>query len=363
MLRFVALAAAVLAVLVAALLWWWMLPPVAAASTLAAAASRAPAGVDGMVVLATPTRLERWLMRHRQAAALLLLAGPEAGRAMGRLEPVALACARASRGPLLLWWRGDGTAIQVEATAGGRRALAELAAVKGLVVAVAGDAITIADKAGALGPPGDRTPPAGSGRHAALALAGGRWWWVDASRQRLQAVTGAGANPPVAEATTVAVTAAAARLLGAAGRGIGGRVAILVTPRAGWSFWLPGVEPSTIVQRLFGERRRDGGASGEAHRLGGSFGEVWVMLDDGVALASSRELLSRVRALGGEGEYGAVRGADLARALDRIAGLVEDVPGMGRQGRELRRADEQLRGLDAARWRLGGRGGTIIMEW
>lgn len=362
MLRFVALAAAILAVVVAAFLWWWMLPPAAPGMVLAAAAARAPADIDGMVVLAAPTRFARWLIRRRQATALLLVADPDAAQALGRLEPVALASARTASGPLVMWWRGDATAIQIDAAPGGRRALAELAAVKGLVVGTAGDAITIATEAGALGPPGRRAPPAKPGRYAGLALAGGRWWWVEVARERLRAVSGEAAIAPELEGASVAVTAAPARLLGLAGRGIGRRVAIIVAPSSGWAFWLRGVEPSPLLRRLFGERREGGGAS-EAHRLSGSFGEVWVVLDDGVALASSRELVTRVRSLGGEGEHGAVRGADLARALASLAGLVEDVPGMSRQGRELQRAGEQLRGLDAARWRVDPRGGTIIMEW
>jgi len=367
MLRAVAVALVAVTLAAAAAWWWWTAPALAPAAELAAALQWVPAPADGAVAIARPVRFGRWLFRHPQAAAVALVAAPDARRAGERLAPVARALAHAASGPLVVWWRSGEAAVAATVDAGARHGLAELAARAGLAAAEPGGAFAVATTPDLLaGGTGPATGVAGgaelAGDATALARVAGRSWRVRCAADALRATAGGPVAPPSGGAGSSAVTAAAGRLLGAAGLGrlgLGERAALLVGPDGGWALRLDDVRPSPELRRLLGG---DAGGAAAVHRSVGPFGEMWWRADDGLVLASGEAWLRRVAEVAA-GEAGSVRGAEVAAALRRVATALSDVPGFAARSQRLAAAADAVAGVRVARWRLDAAGGMIEMEW
>lgn len=359
--------ATALAALAIAALWWWGLPPAGDRATLATAAAAVPGDVDGLVVLASPTRLARWAAGHVQAAGLLLLADPAGRGAAVRLERAARAVAASAEGPVRLFWRGTNLAVAAEVPAAARQALAELAAGEDLAFSSDATSVTVSTSSDLLaGAPGYGPDAVVAGRSAALARVGVRWWWVDATRRGLTAASGTPPSLPgpgrsswLATDRLDAVLEPLASLAATGPR----HASLVARDGEGWGVALTGVRISATVRRLLGERDAGETAVEGPRHWQGLLGDVWADTSDGLALASAPAFLAALRARERAAEAGALRGADAAYLLARVARVADEVPGFGRTARDLRAASSLCAALRAARWRITRAGGIIVLEW
>jgi hypothetical protein len=331
---------------------WWMAPPLQPAATLAAEAARLPEAVDGAVIVGEPGKAIRWLFRHPQAGALVGVASGEARRRADTLRGGTLAMARDARGPLRLWWRGRELAVAATVGAGTRDGMREVAAMGSLAFAAspAGDGageVALATSAdllrGSSAPPG----PAPDGRWSAVAFLGGRWWWVRAERDRLEAVTGVPPATPELVGRSVVTSTDVHALLAALSPSLDHHAParLLVDEHGDWAVALPATHASRTAERLLA-----------------AAGITTAPVGDGTAFASTSALLP---ALAGpvRGDEGAVRGGDLAALARRVAGAEVVLVVTGADADDLRRAADLLDGLRAARWRVTPAGGRVVLEW
>jgi len=248
---YILVGAAAGAVALAAAWWWWTAPPVSDAAAprrrgrgrpggRRRARGRRPAG--SRRPLAAPPTAGRCAARGRRA-----------GRAIGACaaQAVVATLGGESRGPLTVWWRGDGMAAAAEVSDGSAHALRMLAALEDLSVRTAPAApgtvtVAIASDAALLdGPAGGRPQPAGSDRLAGLARVGARWWYLQAARDRLDLVAGTAPELPPRPGPSIVVTADLGRLAGPASlsRALPHVPLGLSFGTAGWALALPGVTP------------------------------------------------------------------------------------------------------------------------
>jgi hypothetical protein len=350
---------------------WWKAPPREDARVLAAAVAITPAGADGAVALAQPARGARWLASHPQSAILLKLAAPAANRALPRVRASLLALASEARGPLSLWWRGADLAVGTTVRPGAAQALQRLAALEGLpfhVYPAAGGMVTV--KVGSaielLGR-GENGPGPGiePGALTALARCGGRCWRIRAGRSTLELVAGDPPKTPEPASGGMVITSDLAALVAAVEpvAWVPSAPACLLFDAGGWGAALPATAVSRDARRLL---TLGGDTAAEtppgARHWRGLLGDLWVLPGPGLAVASRPELLGKLPGAIA-GESGAVRGADLARLLRRLAEAADILPGSARYGAGLRRAAPVLEALRLVRWRLLPQGGRIVLEW
>jgi hypothetical protein len=358
--------AAVLAALVGAALWLWNLPPQATPVSLAASAATVPGDAEGLVVMATPKRLVRWLTRHTQAAGLVLLADPAGLAAARRLAPAARAMAAATLGPVRIWWRGAELAVGAEVDPGGRRALELLATGEGLAFDGSGSFASVATSPALLGGSSGRGPSIlPKSPCAALARVGPRWWWVNVQRSRLTATTGAVPPLPVAVGPSRLTTTRLAELIApieAVAPLAPSRASIVVEAGTGWGLALPGARLSPTVRRLLGgDARIPAGPTPEHWH--GLLGDLWVERTGALAVATSPRLLRALRGDDFGPESGRIRGRDAAYLLNRLARLAREVPGLDRTETDLSAAADRIETLRSAAWRVTDSGGIILLEW
>ena len=330
----------------------WTAAPAADAVTLAAAATPHTAGADGVLVLGEPARAGRWLARHPQVVALLAPVAADAVRRTARLRGPLAAMAGDARGPLCLWWRGRDLAGAAPVGAGTRDGLREVAALAGLSLRAEASGepvgmVAVATSPALLDAASGGAPVLRGGRWAAIVCAGTRTWWVRAGRDEIEAI--AGEPPPLpdlGEHSRVTSRDAGALLAAVSpGLDVHSPARLVVAGDGAWALAVPGVRASRDVERLLG-------AAGLS--VGPSAG--------GTAVASLPALLP---AVSGEVlvDEGAIRGADLAALVRRLAAADAILPLLGLDARELRRAAALLAGVRAASWKLTPTGGHILVEW
>ncbi len=345
-----------IAVVLGAAAWlgwrWWMAPPLLPAATLAAEAARLPAAIDGAVVVAEPAKAIRWLFRHPQAGALVGVASGEARRRADTLRGGTLALARDARGPLRLWWRGRELAVAATVGGGTRDAMREVAAMSSLAFAAepAGDdagEVALATDAELLRGSSALPDTAPDGSWSAVAFLGGRWWWVRAERDRLEAVAGVPPDIPVLEDRSVVTSTDVHALLAALSPSLDHHapVRLVVDEGGDWALALPATKASRTAERLLA-------AAGVTSAPAG----------DGTAFASASALLPAVAGPVRVDE-GAVRGGDLAALARRVAEAEVVLVVTGADAADLRRAADLMDGVRAARWRVTPAGGRVVLEW
>ena len=368
MLRRISLAA-ILALFLAALLawWWWSAPPVDKPATLVAAMRHVPASAEGAVVLGEPSRFARWIARHPMSLGLLLVADPGAASLRSRFRPLALATARAASGPIVVWWQQNDLAVGVDVNEGSRRALSEVAATEGFAAEPFGNGVAIASMPTLFGQEGNAAPPEIPGGHiAALGHVAGRWWWVRAHSNRLEAVTGTPPELPAPGGVSRIETTDAGALLApvaAFGRELAGPFRLVISGEQGWGLALPTATLPERLRRMLSGVRAGGTTPGEPQEWNGVLGRLWSMPGPGVTLATRRDLLPALAGGATSTEEGNITGADAAWALRRLAAAAAYVPFLDRQTKELRAAAAAAGTLRRARWRIGPAGGHIELEW
>jgi hypothetical protein len=357
----------------ATLAWrWWTAPPQEDADALAAGLASTPAGADGALTLAQPKRAARWLASHPQVVLLLRLAAPAADRSLPRLRRFIVALASESRGPLSLWWRGAELAAGADVNPKAVSALQRLAALEGLpshvypaargaVTVRVGSAIELLGRG-----EDDSVPGTERGTLAALARCGGRWWRIRAGRSTLELVAGDPPETPASTGPGFVVTSDLAALVVTVApiRWVPAAPARLLFDGSGWAAELPATPLSRELRRVLtlgGDAAAD--APPGARHWRGLLGDLWVLPGPGLAVASRPDLLATLPHDAIVGEAGNVRGADLARLLERVLAAAEGIPGSAAYVAGLQRAVPVVEGLRLARWHLLPQGGRIVLQW
>jgi hypothetical protein len=356
----------------ATLAWrWWTAPPQDDAGALATAIAAVPAGTDGALTIAQPGRAARWLATHPQAVLLLRLAAPAADRSLPRLRRFIVALASEAQGPLSLWWRGAELAAGAEVEPGAARALQRLAALEALPFRMRPSqertfAVAAASTPDLVGEGDGTVPRVGPGPLAALARCGGRWWRARCGRSTLELVAGDPPETPASTGPGFVVTSDLAALVAAVApiRWVPAAPARLLFDGSGWAVELPATPLSREVRRLLtlgGDAAADSPPGARHWR--GILGDVWTLPGPGLAVASRPNLLATLPHDAVVGEAGRVRGADLARFLERVLAAAEEIPGSAAYVAGLQRAVPVVEELRQARWHLLPQGGRIVLQW
>ncbi len=352
--------------------WWWTAPPLSDAEALAAAATDVQKDADGLLAVAEPRRAARWLLRRPQAVALLAVAAPDARPAFERLRNTLATLAAEARGPLTVWWKGPEAAASARVSDGAAGALRRLAALEGLSsrsvpTRSGGPTVTLATSSALLeGPSGGRPALDGPARLSGIARAGARWWRVRAARESLELLAGAVPELPPSAGPSTIVTQDLGRLVGIVPASVSAPrfAAALAFTRDGWALTLPGAEVGPGFARLLnlgGDRPAE--TPPGARRWRGLLGEVWALPADGLAIASGPAMLASLPSRPLEGEWGTVRGEELAVACLRAAEAIETLRVLGPRAAALRRSAPAAAAIRSARWRIVSAGGAITLEW
>ncbi|HVN76576.1 MAG TPA: hypothetical protein VMT19_09680 [Thermoanaerobaculaceae bacterium] len=351
---------------------WWTAPPSGTELALASLAALVPSDADGVLFLADPARAARWAAGREQVLALVTLAAPAARTAPPELRNLLAAVVRTSPPALAAWWRGPEIAAAAPLGSRDASALGRAAALTGTLSRVLTGAQPTPVFEVATSPAlfaAGRTfpaPPAGPGRASALCFTAGRWWRVEAARSRLEISSGAGAEPPPIGSASIVTT----QDLGALGRLLGApdwlprAPARLAFGPAGWAVALDGDAVGAEARRLLAL----GGDVPAEHPPGarhwrGVLGDVWVVPGRPLEIASSPSMLETAGGEPPRANAGALRGADLAAALTRLAHALETLPMLGSSASDLRAVAASAARLRLVRWRVAPQGGRVVLEW
>jgi hypothetical protein len=349
--------------------WWWAAPPLAPASSLAAASRLAAADADGVAVIASPARATRWLVRHPQALALLAVAAPGAVATAPRLRPLAAALVEAARGPLVVWWKGADIGLAASVSDGAQLALTRLAAFQSLPLRRLDGAVSVATRPELLaGRPAPAWPQVPAGRLSALVRCGDLRWQARAGWSSLDVQSGSAPALPGLASPSAVATSRLGAWLGALNlpAELPPQPAVLVFAAAqGAAIHLPDAELPGVLRDII-ERQPlppSPQAPPGATHWRSTFGELWIVEDGGLEIATSPALLARLSGALPSGEAGQVAGADLAWTLGRLAEIARQLPFVDQAAADLQRAAQLSAGLRAARWRVTASGGAIRLEW
>jgi hypothetical protein len=347
--------------------WWWSAPPAWPADRLAIAAAVASADADGIVILAEPRRAARWLALHRSALLPLALVDPGAVDAIEKHRATLQAVLAAARGPVVLWWLAEHVAFATEVDDGARAALDQLAALQSLASARRGGAYALATSSDALGPPANAAPIANHGSVSALACVRGRWWRVEARRDRLLAHSGVVPGLPERTGRSSIRTQDAGALLTPLDVSfLTARtpVCMLLGSAGAWGVRLPTSHLSADATGLLGlDRRQHPNGVSAPTRVTGVLGPLWLTEHPELAAASSRELLEAVLATACGDEAGILQSADVVSFGDYLIGSPLAKLAGRRVAQRWRASRPLLVELESVRWRLNADGGVLVVEW
>jgi hypothetical protein len=344
--------------------WWWTAPPRSSNEELQHALGLAPSTAHGVVAIAAPRRAARWLARHPQGLLLVGAAAGEAAGSLARLGRFAAPLVAAAQGPLVLWWRGTEAGAAVPVSPSARPALLELAARSSLAASSGPDWWAVATSPELLGPNEGALPPSTPGPPAfALARLGGRFWRVQASRKTLEASTEEVCSlPPETPGTSTLLCAQAGQALAWLGLGqvAVGPVRVAVNDAHQWAVAFPTLHLDGLARSLLGGTPTRAGA---VDMWRGVLGTVWVQEGEGMAIASSPELLASLPSAGVAVSEGVVHGGHAAWLLGRVAHTVEHIPTLKAQAPLLARAAELAGGVRVVRLRLEEQRGHVFLAW
>jgi len=356
----------------AAAWWWWTAPPAESEQALTSFPGVVPSDVDGALLLADPARAARWTAGHQQALVLLSLAAPAARHTTPESRQLLTALARNAGTEIVAWWRGRDLAVaalvDAETAATLERAAALTGASSRLIPRGKGGVVLELATSPALLQPRERLswPSPVPGRRFALCFAGGRWWRVDAERNRVELWCDAAPVLPSRTGPSIVSTASVATLAEALGAGEvfpQGAARVVVDGRE-WAVALSKIDFAPEVKRLLalGGDAPAESPSGIRHWRG-VLGDLWALPGPGLAVASSPAILAVLGADQPDGELGSLRGAEMAAACRRLADGIEALPLLSARAAGLRRGAPALAAVRVARWRIVPAGGRISLEW
>jgi hypothetical protein len=327
----------------------------------------APAA-DGVLVIAAPRRMARWLAVHPAAALPLALAANRAASSAAQLSATARALVAAADGPVVAWWKGESVGLAATVDPPAAVALERVAALQNLSFGHRDGAVVIAAQPalideGATPPP---SLPDAAQDLAALVRLGAHWWQVRLGRSWLVARWGEPVEPPPATESSELQTRDLGTFLALAGvpaESVSGPACLAFRGPALWGVRLPGRELPSGLAALVGSSRAPAAAGGcRATLRHGVLGDVWAAERPDLVLASASDVAEALCGLPVGGEEGHVRGPDLVLAGDRVAKLASKL-GVGRADARWRQLRPWLLGMRGVRWRLAARGGVIAIEW
>ena len=346
---------------------WWSAPASEPAARLAAVAAGAPTSAEGVVVVAEPRRVARWVIGHPQALGLIAVAAPQTTATLSSLRPVLQALVGAAKGPLALWWRGPDVALAATVGGGARSGIERLAALRGLSFAARGDEVRVATAAALVeNGPGLTPPPPPARRIAVLASARGRWWIGTIRPGALLLESGDAPQPPPAAPTSSlrsADLAAVAGPLGAPREPFHGAACLALSAQRGWALALPAASLPEALRAVMGGRTATPGPASGTERWDGALGELIVLPHAGLTVASDATMLASVVPCAAPPEEASLRGTDLAWAAARLGAAMRHTWIFAPQGEQLADAAPLLASLGRACWRLTREGGVIELEW
>ena len=332
----------------------------------------APSDADGALLIAQPGRAARWAAGHPQALALLAFAAPAVRHAAPGSRQLLTTLVWDAGDELVAWWRGRDLAAAAVVDADTASSLERAAALTGASCRViplqTGKVVLELATSASLLQPGERLswPSPEAGRRAALCFTGGRWWRVDAGRNRVDLRCAAAPVLPSPSGPSIVSTASLANLGEAIGAGDGlprGAARVVIDGRD-WALALDEVDLGRELRRLLqlGSDTPAGSRSGIL-RWRGVLGDLWASPGPGLAVASSPGALAALTADRPDGELGSLRGPELAAACLRLADRLEGLPLLGARTDALRSAAPALAAVREVRWRIVPAGGRISLEW
>ncbi len=349
--------------------WWWTAPPRGRGADLAAAAEAVPPEAEGVLVVAEPLRLARWLARRPAVAILALAVAPDASSAFEPLRSVLPPLMRTARGPLAAWWGKNNSGFSASVSPTDVVGVRHLAALKGLGWAeerMKGDAVRVWVFRGAPPPrqeSSQHTPPPLEGSWSALTRLHGRWWRLRLARSSLEAESGVPPSLPECGGETIVVSTRLAQLLTGYSAPTVLASSLLVTPDGSWAGRLggaPGNPVERTLQALVGQRNAVGDsplASWES-----PFGRFYLSRGPAPAIATDPALLERLPAPALGSEWACLRGKEVAHALANALPLLDRLPGLPPRAR-LAAVAEHLQDIQTCGWSLEPAGGRLTLEW
>ena len=352
--------------------WWWTAPPTAGEQVLTSFPTVVPSDAEGALLVAQPARAARWVAGHPQTLALLAFAAPAVRHAVPGSRQLLTTLAWDSGDEMVAWWRGRDLAVAAVVDPDTAASLERAAALTGAPCRViplqTGKVVLELATSASLLQPAERLswPSPEAGRRTALCFTGGRWWRVDAGRNRVDVWCAAAPVLPPPAGPSIVSTASLAKLGEAvgAGEGLPRSAARVVIDGRDWAFALDEVDLGRELRRLLqlGSDIPAGARSGIL-RWRGVFGDLWALPGPGLAVASSPVALAALAAGRTDRELGSLRGPEIAAACLRLADRLEGVPLLGARTDALRRAAPALAAVREARWRIVPAGGRISIEW